>query len=289
MTPETQRPGMSMDQFNGNQFHVDQDKCIRCGECVKECPVNILVIGDTVPFVADGRSRDCIGCQHCLAVCPEGAVSVLGLRPEDSYQLDGTEMPSYLQLDRLLRGRRSVRRYLDEDVEPTVIEKLLQTAFHAPSGRNDRRLSFSVIEKREVMNRFREQTYEGLAELVKNNDLPAGYESFVDIVNGWTMYQVDVLFRWAPHLVVATVPIDSPSAEVDGIISLSHFEIAAQSLGLGTLWNGLAKMSIGLLPELKIPLKIPEQTLLAFTMSFGKPEVSYTRSVQYETLIRVID
>ena len=278
-----------MDQFNENQFHVDPAKCIRCGECVNECPVNILVIGDTVPFVADGRSGDCIGCQHCLAVCPEGAVSVLGLKPEDSYQLDGTEMPSYLQLDRLLRGRRSVRRYLDEDVDSTVIVKLLQTAYHAPSGRNDRRLSFSVIDRREVMNRFREQTYDGLSELVKNSELPAGYEFFVDIVNGWTMYQVDVLFRWAPHLVVATAPIDSPSAEVDTIIALGHFEIAAQGLGLGTLWNGLAKMSISLLPELKIPLKIPDQTLIGFTMSFGKPEVSYARSVQYEPLIRIVE
>lgn len=278
-----------MDQFNENQFHVDPAKCIRCGECVNECPVNILVIGDTVPFVADGRSGDCIGCQHCLAVCPEGAVSVLGLKPEDSYQLDGTEMPSYLQLDRLLRGRRSVRRYLDEDVDSTVIGKLLQTAYHAPSGRNDRRLSFSVIDRREVMNRFREQTYDGLSELVKNSELPAGYEFFVDIVNGWTMYQVDVLFRWAPHLVVATAPIDSPSAEVDTIIALGHFEIAAQGLGLGTLWNGLAKMSISLLPELKIPLKVPDQTLIGFTMSFGKPEVSYARSVQYEPLIRIVE
>ena len=69
-----------MDQINENQFLVDQEKCIRCGECVNECPVNILVLGDSVPFVADGRNGDCIGCQHCLAVCPEGAVSVLGLR-----------------------------------------------------------------------------------------------------------------------------------------------------------------------------------------------------------------
>lgn len=242
-----------------------------------------------MPFVADGRKGDCIGCQHCLAVCPEGAVSVLGLRPEDSYQLDGTEMASFLQIDRLLRSRRSVRRYRDEDVETSIIESLLQTAFHAPSGRNDRRLSFSVINRREVMNRFRQQTYDGLSELVKNSDLPPGYEFFVDIVNGWKMYDVDVLFRWAPHLVVATVPVDSSSPETDGIIALSHFEIAAQSVGLGTLWNGLVKMSITLLPELKIPLNIPENNLLAFTMSFGKPEVSYTRSVQYEPEIRFLD
>lgn len=278
-----------MDQVKGNQFQVDQNKCIRCGECVNDCPVNILVIGDDVPFVADGRNGDCIGCQHCLAVCPEGAVSVLGLRPEDSYQLDGTETLSYLQIDRLLRGRRSVRRYREEDVEASVIESLLQTAFHAPSGRNDRRLSFSVINRGEVMNRFRQQTYDGFSELVTIGNLPAGYEFFVDIVNGWTMYQVDVLFRWAPHLVVATVPVDSSSPEADGLIGLSHFEIAAQSVGLGTLWNGLVKMAITLLPELKVSLKIPEDSLVAFTMSFGKPEVNYARSVQYKPVIRVVD
>ena len=278
-----------MGRINDNQFAVDPHKCIRCGECVTECPVNILVIGDSVPFVAAGRSADCIGCQHCLAVCPEGAVSVLGLRPEDSYRLEDAETASYLQVDRLLRGRRSVRRYVDEDVDIAVIGKLLQTAFHAPSGRNDRRLSFSVIARREAMDRYRQQTYDGLAELVKNSELPAGYEFFVDIVNGWKMYNADLLFRWAPHLVVATVPVDSPAPEVDGIIALSHFEIAAQSVGLGTLWNGLVKMSITLLPELKIPLQIPEDNLLVFTMSFGRPEVIYTRSAQYEPVIRVVD
>lgn len=278
-----------MDQGKGTQFEVDQQKCIRCGECVNECPVNILVIGDSIPFIADGRNGDCICCQHCLAVCPEGAVSVLGLRAEDSYRLDTAAAVSYLQIDRLLRGRRSVRRYLDEDVDTVVIDNLLHTAFHAPSGRNDRRLSFSVIDRGEVMDRFRKQTYEGLSDLVKNGELPSGYDFFVDIVNGWKMYDVDLLFRWAPHLVAATVPIDSPSPEADGIIALSHFEIAAQSLGLGTLWNGLVKMSLTLLPDLKISLQIPDDNLIAFTMSFGKPAVIYTRSVQYEPVIRVVD
>lgn len=278
-----------MDQPKGHRFRVDQEKCIRCGECVNDCPVNILVIGEDIPFVADGRSGDCIGCQHCLAICPEGAVSVLGLQPADSFQLDPEELPSYRQVERLLRGRRSVRRYQEEDVTAELVRTLLQTAFHAPSGRNDRQLSYSVIDKQEVMGRFREQTYAGLSELVKLGGLPAGYEFFVDIVNGWSMYQVDTLFRWAPHLVVTTVPADSPSPEADGIISLSYFEIAAQSVGLGTLWNGLVKMAITLLPELKTVLKIPDNQLVVFAMTFGKPEVSYARTVQYEPEIRVVE
>ncbi len=280
---------MSMKQPTEHRFQVDQAKCIRCGECVNDCPVNILVIGEAVPFVAEGRSGDCIGCQHCLAVCPEGAVSVLGLRPADSLRLDKGALPSWDQIDRLIRGRRSVRRYLDEDVDPALIRQLLQTACHAPSGRNDRRLSFSVIDNREVMDRIREQLFDGLSGLISNSELPPGYEFFVDIVNGWKMYQADVLFRWAPHLVVACVPEDSSSAEADGVISLSYFEIGAQCAGLGTLWNGLVKMALNLLPDMQTALEVPEGSRVAFTMSFGWPDVSYARSAQYEPVIRSID
>jgi Fe-S-cluster-containing hydrogenase component 2 len=278
-----------MKQSVKHQFQVDQHKCIRCGECVNECPVNILVIGDQTPFVADGREGDCIGCQHCLAVCPEGAVSVLGLRPADSIVLPGTELPSFEQIDRLIRGRRSIRRYRDVPVDQAIIEKLLQTAFHAPSGRNDRQVSYSVVGSREAMQRIREQVFDGLSELISQQNLPAGYEFFVDIVNGWKMYQADVLFRWAPHLVVASAPKDSPSGETDGIISLSYFEIGAQTYGVGTLWNGLVKMALKLLPDVRTALRIPEDNWVAFTMSFGWPDVSYARSVQYEAQLRIID
>ena len=178
---------MSMKQTVSHQFTVDQHQCIRCGECVNDCPVNILVIGDSTPFVADGRSDDCIGCQHCLAICPEGAVSVLGLRPADSLRLDRGAYPTFDQLDRLFRGRRSVRRYIDEDVDPDTLRRLLAAAAYAPSGRNDRRLSFSVVDNRESMSRIREQCFDGLSNLVSANELPPGFEFFVDIVNGWKM------------------------------------------------------------------------------------------------------
>ncbi len=278
-----------MRQFVNHQFQVDQHKCIRCGECVNECPVNILVIGDRTPFVADGRDGDCIGCQHCLAVCPQGAVSVLGLRPADSYILDGAELPTFVQIDRLVRGRRSVRRYREDGVPRAMIEKLLQTAFHAPSGRNDRQVSYSVVSNREAMQRIREQAFDGLSELISKQELPAGYDFFVDIVNGWKMYQADVLFRWAPHLVVACAPEDSPSGEADGIISLSYFEIVAQTYGIGTLWNGLVKIAIRLLPDVRAALTIPEDNRVAFAMSFGWPDVSYARSVQYAPQLRIIE
>lgn len=277
-----------MNRSSTIRFNVDPQRCIRCAECINDCPVNILVLGDTTPYVEQGKEDECIGCQHCLCVCPAGAVSVLGLHPDRSMDLTETPLPSQGQMESMLKGRRSVRRYIDENVEPFLIRRLVEVANYAPSGRNDRQLCFSVIDNRDTMNRFREQTLDGLSNLVQHNALPPGYELFADIVNGWSMYQVDVLFRWAPHLVVASVPEEAASPEPDGIIALSQFEMAARCAGLGTLWNGLVKMAITLVPDLRVALKIPDNHQVVFTMCFGKPAVSYARCPQYEVNIKIV-
>lgn len=288
MLLETSLFGISMNGFSSNQFSVDPQRCIRCGECVNDCPVNILVLGDTLPYTTEGKEGDCIGCQHCLSVCPTGAVSVLGLHPDDSVDLTEVQLPSLDQMEVMVKGRRSVRRYVDENVDSFLIRRLLDMANYAPSGRNDRQVCFSVIDNRDVMNRFREETLEGLAHLVQHNALPLGYELFADIVSGWSMYQVDVLFRWAPHLVVVSVPEGAASPEPDGLIALSQFDMAARSAGLGTLWNGLVKMAITLVPELRVVLKIPDNHLVIFAMCFGKPDISYARCPQYDAEIQIV-
>lgn len=63
---------------------VDAEKCVRCGACVRDCIVEVLKPGaDGVPCVASGEERFCLNCQHCLAVCPQGAVVCNGVTPEE--------------------------------------------------------------------------------------------------------------------------------------------------------------------------------------------------------------
>ena len=271
-----------------HQFQVDPELCIRCGECVSDCPVNILVIGDEPPAVAEGREDDCIGCQHCLAVCPAGAVSVLGLQARDSLKLDNN-IPSFSQVEHLVKGRRSVRRYLNENVDPALISQALETAWYAPSGRNNRQVQFNVVDDRETMQRVRVSVMQSLAELAEKGELPAGYEFFTSIVKGWQEYGVDTIFRWAPHLVITSAPTNCSSPDQDMMIALSYFELICHSMGLGTLWNGLVKMSLNLIPELRTQLAIPEDHVVGFAMIFGRPAMTYARSVQYPApLIRSI-
>jgi NAD-dependent dihydropyrimidine dehydrogenase PreA subunit len=53
---------------------VDKEKCKLCGECVKICPSEIYrVEGDCVVV---GNSADCSGCQSCVSVCENQAITI---------------------------------------------------------------------------------------------------------------------------------------------------------------------------------------------------------------------
>ncbi|WP_028583974.1 nitroreductase family protein [Desulfogranum mediterraneum] len=266
-------------QLKELQLEIDQDSCIQCRACVQDCPYAILELAPDYPAVIPDRAEQCIECQHCLAVCPTGALSILGFEPEGSLPLKGI-FPTEEQLSGLIRGRRSVRRYKATPLEPEVIDAMLATVAHAPTGVNNCQCLFSVVEDQEVMKRIREQTIAGIRAKAESESLPSGLEFFAGIVRAWDEGN-DILFRGAPHLLLVSTPKQGPSPQVDPIIALSYFELLAASMKLGTLWNGLAKWAfMDIVPEMLPRLGIPEDHSLGYLMLFGQPAVQYFRTVQ---------
>jgi len=128
---------------------------------------------------------------------------------------------------------------------------------------------------------LRRETMDGLARLMREGKLPLGRDYFNDCVRAWEEEGVDTIYRGAPHLIIASAPRDCPTPEADGLIALAYFELFAQSLGVGTVWNGLARWTFTeLLPELRGKLGIPENHLICSVMAFGMPAVQYYRTVQ---------
>jgi len=262
-------------------FRIDVQRCTRCGECIADCPARIITMEEGVPTIATDKEASCYKCQHCLVICPTGAVSILGLKPTGGRPLSGT-YPEPDKLEALIRGRRSVRRYKPENLEPELLQRLLDVAWCAPTGMNSRDVLFTVVDDRNKMDRLRVEVMDCLAGLVRENKLPEGMEFFANIVSFWEDEKVDVLFRGAPHLLIASAPRQSASPVPDCLIALTYFELFAQSLGVGTLWNGLTKWAINdLLPETRVLLRIPEDHVIGYVMSFGLPALRYSRSAQH--------
>lgn len=261
-------------------FTVDTATCTRCGECIADCPARIIAMEEDVPAISPDKEASCYRCQHCLAVCPVGAVSILGLKPNDSSPLNVT-MTDPDKLETLIKGRRSVRRYRPQNLEPELLQRLLDVAWHAPTGVNARDVLFTVVDDREKLARLRDEVMDGLGRKVRDNLLPEELAFFADFVKLWEEKQVDILFRDAPHLLIASAPRSAASPVPDCLIALSYFELFAQSLGVGTLWNGLTKWAItDLLPETLQRLGIPEDHVVGYVMSFGRPALRYYRTVQ---------
>ena len=271
------------------QFRIDEDKCTKCELCARDCPINIIDMDSGYPCISAENEAACLECQHCLAICPTAALSILGRQPEDSLPLKGA-FPDPDRLETLIKGRRSVRWYLDENLEPEILQRLLNVAWHAPSGANDRQVRFTVIDDKKVMASFREEAYSGLAKLIEAGNLPEDKAFFTEFVRLWEGEKVEALFLDAPHLLVASAPRTCTAPVTDCLIALSYFELFAQSLNVGTLWAGLVKWTIDeLVPELRERLKIPQDHVIGFAMLFGKPAVQYQRTVEYDAanIVRV--
>jgi nitroreductase len=241
----------------------------------------IIAMENDYPSIASEKEATCYKCQHCLAICPTGAVSILGLNPTGSRPLAGG-FPDPDKLELLIKGRRSVRRYNDENLDPALFQRLLEVAWYAPTGVNSRQVRFTVIDDKDKMAQLREEVMTGLNRLIRENTLPEGMSFYAGFIKMWEENKFDVIFRGAPHLLITSTPKTVASPLPDCLIAMSYFELFAQANGVGTVWNGLAKWAINdLLPETRQRLGIPDDHLIGYAMVFGKPAVHFARTVQH--------
>jgi len=263
------------------EFNVDEKRCTRCGLCVKDCPSRIIERhGKSTPLIRPEKEPECLQCQHCLAVCPTGAISILGRDPAASLKLKSGSWPSREQMTCLIRGRRSVRRYRDENVEPDVIRDLLSTLANAPSGVNSRGLTFTVIDDRKIMQAIRKDVLSGLADADRAGRLPGHFAYLKEAPAAYAADGTDILFRTAPHALVVSASPKAVCPQEDVVLALAYFELLAQSAGLGTVWWGMFRMILAVMPQLKARLGIPADHAYCYAMLFGRPAVTYPRTVQ---------
>lgn len=263
-------------------FKIDETKCIHCGKCVKDCLVGIIEFDkNKIPYITPENEQRCINCQHCLAICPTGALSIQGKSPEDSDLVDKDQNPE--KLINLIKSRRSFRHYKNENLSTETIDKLKNMLNWVPTGCNNHGLHFSIIDDVKVMDEFRDYVNSELLKTLSKTPVRGIMNKFSRYKDAFLKGE-DVIFRGAPHMIVACSPINAPCANVDPIIALSYFELYAQSLGVATLWCGFAQACLMFFPELCEKLEIPENYKASYVMLFGPADVKYTRTTQPEQI-----
>ncbi len=254
----------------------DLSKCVRCGECVRDCVAGIIhQDADDVPSVSPENFKFCLNCQHCLAVCQTGAVECNGVTAEECSI--SHDFPRPEQMLDLISFRRSIRRFREENVDRETLDKLEKVLKWTPTGCNDHRLFFAVSADRASTDYFRNETVDLCRKLVKCRIpgwlFPRYRRFFHAVLTG-----EDLVFRGAPHFIVAATPGNAPCRAADPWIALSYFDLHAQSLGVGTCWCGFAERVFRLSGKMRRKLGIPAGYRIGAVMLFGFPEVHYPRA-----------
>ena len=269
-------------------LEIDETLCGGCGLCMTDCIAQIIEKNaEGYPFVQPDNEAKCFKCQHCLTVCPCGALSILGKQASASREIAQMSLPSFEQMDDLIRSRRSFRHYEKENVDAQLVDKLLKSIAHVPTGCNRQELTFHVIDNLEVMARFQERALDALIAAAGQEGYTARYPILQDVVTVPREKAAAFVFRGAPHALIVSAPADAPCPNADVILALAYFELLAQSAGLGTVWWGLFDFILKAVPELGKFAGVPEGHV-CYAMLFGKPAIQFARAAQKEDAAKII-
>ena len=247
---------------------IDQEKCIGCGKCVKDCFFQVISMEEGKTKV----SAECFDCGHCVAICPANAVTMGGYPMEEVKEYDDTCKMDAENLLHFMQFRRSVRQFKKGPVPMEYMENILEAARYTPTAAN--RQDVSCILIRENLEEFRRIVWEGLGErLKKGTPDPYAYrmQMFYDAYQ--KNHADDRLFCGADICMV--VLSEWP---VNGTLAMTSMELMAQAQGVGVLYSGFLQRIILDTPKAMEFLGLDGTKTLGTVMLFGMPAVTYCRT-----------
>jgi len=255
---------------------VNEEKCIKCELCIKDCPVGILKMGENGP--EEIENTHCISCGHCVSICPNAALDNKKSPLADQLELKDFTKLTEQQTEYFLRSRRSIRNYKTKPVSREKSTKLIDIARQAPTASNSQGISFVVVENRKLL----EQALDITIQMIESSPLRHLVE---EAITSYRKDGYDSIFRGAPNLILATSHKDFPNGRENAISCLTYLELYAPSLGLGSCWAGIFEHCIAIdnSPLLKL-FNIQEDKKVVGAVMVGYPKYSYKRLVDRNPL-----
>lgn len=134
----------------------------------------------------------------------------------------------YNETIKTILNRRSIRNYLPEQIENEELETILNAGINAPSGHNNQPWHFTVIQNRKVVD---ELNYD--AKEVMSNSEDKQLKAMGKNANFNIFYN-------APTIIIISGEQKAVVPELDCAAATQNMILAAESLGIGTCWIGLA-------------------------------------------------
>lgn len=247
---------------------IDNEKCLKCGLCVKDCfPDNLSMTEDGVLV-----KGNCMLCGHCVAICPANAVTI------EEYPKDIDELKD-LKLDinpdeflNFVKARRSARHFLDRKIDREVLEKIIEVGRYSATSGNSQNVRYYVFQDK--IEELKPMVWEGLINLAKapgdNPILKMYAPRFIKMYEN--KESNDKLFLNAPTLIVIT-----GTNKLDGALAVSKMELMANMLGVGVLYSGFIERAINCNPKLVEKFEL-DKRVTCTCLLLGYTDMKYQRT-----------
>ena len=155
----------------------------------------------------------------------------------------------------VIKNRRSVRAYKDEQIEDEQIEQILEAAIMAPTARGEAPWHFTVVQNKETLADINDSV---LKILSNSGDefLEAIAESGVNVMHN------------APTVVFVSAKSDATNMQADCSAAIENMLLAAEGLDIGSCWLGLVAIYFSVEENLK-KLHIPEGYTPLYGVALG--------------------
>ncbi len=274
---------------------IDSAKCKGCGFCLDVCQNYVFALGEE-QGVKVRYPEQCTICGHCVAICPENAVTHQEM-PADKFQdLPAIDIPSE-QMRNLLLSRRSIRAYKDTPVAKELIEQLIEVGIHAGTSSNGQTENFIVIQNQKLLSDLENV----VIEVVWNSALKFLGDSFGqnlaktqigdEMVRQSIPYHhiiknrrnnnelPGLIFRNAPVVFIIHGLRKNLLASGNCWVAARNIEIMAKSMGLGTCLVGFLIVAAHFSKDIGKLLEIPADHKIYSAIMVGYPKHEYKKMV----------
>ena len=278
---------------------IDFAKCTKCGFCIDECPNYVFALTSIAGGGKEIRVRypeQCCICGHCVAICPETAITHEEMPNEKFEDLADTNiLPEQMRI--LLLSRRSIRAFKEKPVSKELVNQLIEAGVHAGTSSNGQTENFIVIQDRKVLTQLEQIVIEvlwkaglkylgsdigcKLAKMKLGDEILRQTIPYHHIINNRKKNnQLEgMVFRNAPVVIVSYGLRTNFMAHANCAIAVRNMEIMARTMGLGTCWVGFLSTAAKHSKKIAKYIGIPDDHNIYSAIMVGYPKHEYKKTI----------
>lgn len=133
---------------------------------------------------------------------------------------------------KVIKSRRSIRKYLTRQIPREIIDKLIEAAKWAPSGMNEQPWGFIIVHDMVLIKELSDRAIPYINKIIEGNPKFARYKKRMAVKDFSIFYD-------APCVIIIVGNREAFSYQNDCAMAAQNLMLTASSMDIGSCWVGM--------------------------------------------------